>query len=211
MKKHLLFSLLIFYCFISSAQYKKMPLDTNHYWNEVYSYIQGSTNCNCNYQYEAVKDTVILGIIYKKVLRTNIICVSPCSPYNPYKAFLRQDTVLRKVIILDNTFQEKILFNFKKNVGDTALLYDVVTSSSATYTVGTKDSLLLSDGLYHRRFIYNGGCCGGTVIEGVGGYYSLLSPYIIGFGLGTNLVCLGKTYPTNGTIYHMSGNTFSCS
>ncbi len=210
MKNNFLLIILIFVCSLSSAQYIKLPLDTNHYWHDSFYLSQGMTSYFCDYQYNAIKDTLISTITYKKVLRTNIICNSPNGgTYSPTKAFLRQDTILKRVIILDNNYQEKLLYNFNKSVGDTALLYNVVTSSYSTYTLNLKDSVLLNDGFYHKRFYWGDSYF--AIIEGVGGRYGLFTAYWIGFGVGTDLICLGKTYPTLSTIYHKGGNTYSCS
>lgn len=210
MKKWVLILFLVSNYALTIAQYRKMPLDTNHYWREYHFYIQGTSSYNCDYQYNVVKDTVVGGRLYKKVLMTYALCTGswPCCFYSPVSAYLREDTVAKRVIILDNSYQEKIKYNFNKNLGDTANLYE--QGSVLNYTVTLKDSLLLNDGLYHKRLIYsNAISC--EVIEGIGGKWGLLTPYSMGFGIGTNLVCLGKTFPSSATIYHMSGNTFSCS
>lgn len=211
MRRSLLFILLFFVCLFTNAQYKKMPLDTNHYWSEYYYYQTMTTNLSCNYQLNIIKDTVIGSYNYKKIIITSVSCNSfVCCFSDPTKAYLRQDTLLKKVIVLDNTFQEKILYNFNKNLGDTTELYDRRINSTSVYTVTLKDSLLLNDGLYHKRLGFWGGS-GPEVIEGVGGKFGFLTPYFMGFGTGANLICSGKTYPSMSTIYHSSGNTYSCS
>lgn len=204
-----------FVCFslVTKAQYKKMPLDTNYYWHEKYFYVQGTFNYFCDYQYNVVKDTLILGKTYKKVIISNKVCntLGQIFFYSPFTSFLRQDTILKRVIILDNTYQEKILYNFDKTVGDTVNLYSgwgYCPSGVYTRTVTQIDSILLNDGLYHKRHYYNTI----TAIEGVGGYFGFLTPWCsVGYGSGTLLLCVGKTSPINSTIYHSSGNTTNCS
>lgn len=211
MRKQLFFIPLILICLLANAQYKKMPLDTNHYWSEHYYYQTMSTNLFCYYQLNIIKDTVIASYTYKKIFISSVSCNSFVCCFNaPNKAFLRQDTLLKKVIVLDNSFQEKILYNFNKNLGDTTALFDCRLNSTSVYTVSLKDSLLLNDGLYHKRLGF-WGAGGPEVIEGVGGKFGFLTPYFMGFGTGIDLICSGKTYPTMSTIYHSSGNTYSCS
>jgi hypothetical protein len=92
---------------------------------------------------------------------------------------LRQDTVLKRIIQLDNT-QEKILYNFSKNIGDTALLTSFgFGASSLTYTLLSKDSVLINDGFYHKRYkFYPNPNDYVTVIEGIGSTAGLFSPWV---------------------------------
>ena len=192
-----------------------MPLDTNHYWHEqsYYSVSSGTFSAyyTCEYLYKLEKDTIISSNSYKKIIMKNKVCQSSSYPPSaPLKSFVREDTILKRVIVLDNSYQEKILYNFNKNIGDTANLFNGTTVK--TYSLTAKDSILLNDGLYHKRFMYDNGT-GGTfqVITGVGGVYGLFTPYVLGIGSGTNLLCTGKTYPILSTIYHIDGATGTCS
>ena len=144
MRKLLLLLIFSFTLFKVQGQYKKMPLDTNHYWHEYFFFSQWpSTYYNCDYQYEVIKDTLISSKIYHKVAITNKVCnpIWACCFYSPYTAFLRQDTLLKIVCILDTGYKEKILYNFNKILNDTAMLFDPIGKSFNTYTVNTKDSL----------------------------------------------------------------------
>ncbi|MBP7808875.1 MAG: T9SS type A sorting domain-containing protein [Bacteroidia bacterium] len=214
MRRNFLIIICLFFVAVTNGQYKKMPLDTNHYWHELFFYaVWPSPYSSCDYQYEVIKDTLISSKVYKQVAITNKVCnpIWTCCFYSPNIAFLRQDTLLKIVCVLDTGYKERILYNFNKMVNDTTMLFDPVGGSFNTYTVNTKDSLLLNDGLYHKRLKLTGPGLFGDLIEGVGGSRGLLTNYSQGIGIGTGLTCVGKIYPIQSTIYHSSGNTFSCS
>ncbi len=214
MRKILFLLIFSFTLFKMQGQYKKLPLDTNHYWHELFFYaVWPSPYSSCDYQYNIIKDTLVGTKTYKQVAITNRVCNPPwtCCFYSPWIGYLRQDSLLKIVLVLDTGYKERILYNFNKIVNDTVTLYDPVGISLNTYTVNTKDSLLLSDGLYHKRLKLTGPGLFGDLIEGVGGTRGLFTNFSQGIGIGTQLTCLGKTYPTQSTIYHSSGVTFSCS
>ena len=176
MKRIILVFLLVLVYSGSIAQYKKMPLDTSHYWQQQYN--SGAMFPNppytCYTTLKVLKDSVRNSKTYKFIKAT---------PYcgSTYFGLIREDTVLKRVIILDNN-QEKILYNFNKNVGDTAMLTDELWSPQ-TYTLQLKDSVLINDSLYHKRYRYACSGCNATgfnvtVIEGVGSTFGLLSPWI---------------------------------
>jgi len=203
--------ILVFIKLAANAQYFKMPLDTNHYWRERYSSTQFENGSlvtrTCDYQYNITKDTVINALTYKKVVLRHNIC--EVQPLVPQTSFLRQDTIAKRIIMRYNN-QEYILYNFNKSAGDTAKLFNqMLTPPVSTYTVNTRDSVLLNDGYYHKRLLMDGSP-NYSMIEGIGGEYGLVTPNFIGFGVGSTLQCMGKTYPSQSTIYHLSGTSFSC-
>jgi hypothetical protein len=191
------------------AQYNKMPLDSFHYWHENYYYSNSSQGLSsCEYLYKYLKDTVISNLTYKKVGIKNNDCKSGLNQtYAPSLAFLREDTVLKKVLILNNNYQEKILYNFNKNIGDTAKLYNLGNPTyNLTYTITAKDSSILHDGIYHLRYVLSDGLGGWfEVREGVGGAYGFLTPYAVGLGFGIHLMCTGTSSATSGLIYGSVG------
>lgn len=179
-----------------------MPLDTNHIWQEhcgYYPSLPGVTNV---FQVKVIKDSVINGKIYKYMK----VYGSTCSTFPNTYAFLRQDTILKRIIIFRNN-QDNILYNFNKNVGDTAKLFCLV-SGVLTYTCGHKDSVLLSDGFYHKRFNFNGNIPG-DIIEGVGSTRGLIWPYCITFDSNMSLQCLAQITPSQ-TIYSSGGIGTNC-
>ena len=218
MKKIQLTLFLLCFCIIANAQYLKMPLDTNHCWSQSWYayYTSGSVSNNCNgtYQLKVRKDTVINGTIYQVLKKTTITSYysnGPCPASGYYtEKYIRQDTLLKIVVILDAN-QEKILYNFNKNVGDTANLF--IAGTIRSMILQTKDSLLLNDGIYHKRFNFSDGFgnYGGDVIEGVGALTGLVTPCFTGIGFGDNLICMAKINPNLQTIYHQAGNSYSCS
>ena len=218
MKKIQLTLFLVCFCIIANAQYLKMPLDTNHCWSQSWysSHTNGTISeyCNGTYQLKVRKDTLINGTIYQALKKTTITSYSsngPCYDPNYYtEKYVRQDTLLKIVIILDAN-QEKILYNFNKNVGDTAKLF--IGFAVRTMTLQSKDSILLNDGIYHKRFNFSDGSgyYGGDEIEGVGSLTGLVTPCFVGYENADYLVCMAKINPTIQTIYHQAGNSYSCS
>ena len=212
MRRKTLVFLLLFTVLIFNAQYIKMPLDTNRAWKQswfaTYTY-PVNASYNSVYQLKVKNDTIINGITYNVLKRTTISYYSSNGGYyspGPVIQFLRQDTILKRVIILSGS-QEKIIYNFNKIVGDTANLF--FYGSVSTYTLQHKDSVLLNDGLYHKRYNFLSNSAGG-VIEGVGSSYGLLTPYGLGYGTGDNLDCMAKINPSIQTIYSQGGNNSSC-
>jgi hypothetical protein len=203
------------------AQYIKLPLNPNHYWKHFWSYTEPFPQdvfYTCNFQYAPEKDSLIGGIVYSKV-KINALIVGfnvgalPYSSYftSPYTVLLRQDTVAKIVVARLNSGQEKILYNFNKNVGDTASLYDYLINSTTVFTVTVKDSILLNDGIYHKRLtVASNSQAGGVVIEGVGGIKSLTGPYYQKPLESLSLQCFGKDYPTQQSIYPAGSNIPTC-
>lgn len=217
MNKFIIVFSLIHFCVFS--QYKKLPLDINHYWIEKYNDLNPSLPNYpniCTYQYTIVKDTIIALKKYQKVVISNkSFSGNSFNIYSPSKAFIRQDTLLKKVYVLDNGFVERRLYDFNKNVGDTLTVYTpwgIYGSTSLSLTVNSIDSVICNDGLYHRR--HNYGFIGGTSIEGVGGRHGLLTPYMANatntsFGSSNYLTCLGVINPVS-TVYSVFGLNSNC-
>jgi hypothetical protein len=205
MKKLLLLIFLTLNYSTTKAQYRKMPLDTSHYWQQSYSaWLQPSPSVTCLYQLKVKKDSIVNGVTYQYIKSLNTYC-NPVSNYS-WTAILRQDSIKKIVVMLMNN-QEKILYNFNKNAGDTALLFNGNSNSMVTYTVQTKDSLLLSDGFYHKRFVFIN--AGVTVIEGVGSNWGLITPWSP-FEIANQIKCLIQKNPSFATIYSDGGIGTNC-
>jgi hypothetical protein len=192
-----LFFIAVVFCLASKAQnYIPLPLDTNHYWSEIFSGWGSGPTVSSVYKYK-IKDTLVQSTNYKKVYME---CFSPATPCSSPFFLLRQDSAQRKVFILINN-QENILYNFNKVVGDTLKALDLSTGPSAiyTYTVIAIDSVLLLDNKYHKRFRYST-YNWNYAIEGVGGEWGLLTPYFTVFETGRETICLG-TNRTSTIIY----------
>lgn len=197
MKKLFLFIFLTIVSLTSTAQYRKLPLDTNHYWQQsLYRNVQPQPPTYCDYQLKVKKDSIRNGTTYKYIRSLN----SFCNPNYLYaeSALIREDTIQKLVLILVSN-QEKIMYNFNKNVGDTAKIYSPLWGTMTT-TLQTKDSILISDGFYHKRFNFSGL----TIIEGVGCINGLLSPDPP-FEINRQLLCIAQVYPTLTTIYNSGG------
>ena len=210
--KKLIFCFLIMAGFsrLNAQKYIKMPLDKNHYWqqhsNDSHSNVMYSV-LNCDYlSFVHLKDTLINGKMYTPVSSGGTCDVSLIQPYAP-DGLLREDTLLQRInILIGNT--EYILYNFNKNAGDTAVLYSPFDGDGKaldTFKVTLKDSVLLSDGLYHPRFGFNQF----KVIEGVGGLNGLITPYYSDFESSRTLICFGTINPSL-PVYDVHNNYIPC-
>jgi hypothetical protein len=187
-----------------NAQYRKLPLDTNHYWQQVYGRVGSFPQdfMKCSYVLKVQRDSVWNSLVFKFVRSKNHSCTNG----NSYSeaALIREDT-LRRIVTKVVNQQEKILFN--KNVGDTALMLSPV--GMATYTLTSKDSVLFSDGFYHKRFFFNQSLAGPVLYEGVGSSAGLLRSWDTDFEQYYDLLCVGRTQP-NLSIYSSEGAGKSC-
>lgn len=196
----LLTALLLLFNSISFSQYLKIPIDSNYFWKQLSVTSPSVSNCNYNYQIRYKKDTVVNSKTYNKYSNFGAVSgnsISPCSPYFVKHGYLRQDTIAKKVFILDNNFVERPLYNFNKMIGDTMQIYQFNLNANITVTITMRDSAMFGDGKYHRRqwainstygnSIYEGmGCVtGGLYAHNSGGYV----PNTEGF------ICFGKITP----------------
>jgi hypothetical protein len=205
MKNPLIILLLILNYQLVNAQYRKIPLDINHYWQQYAAFKpQSDKIANCGYQLSVISTTIINGKEFKLVNSSNVSCDIYGTQFGE-GAYIREDTILRRVTTLINN-QEFILYNFNKNVGDTALLLNIF-SAMATQTLMVKDSILLGDGLYHTTFVFN---AIPLIIEGVGSVNGLLTPWnFSGIEARRKLLCFGGTI-SNVSIYSSSDNVGGC-
>lgn len=185
------------------AQYRKLPLDANHYWQEKNGRVGAPQDfVNCSYVLRVTKDSLINGKVFKCVDVYNGVCDSYYY-LNGVGGIIREDTVRRIVTFLQGN-QEMILYNFNKNVGDTVYMH--LIGGMGTTTVTGKDSVLLNDGFYHRRF---GFFPGTTAIEGVGGIGGLFNIWTQSGEAYTKLLCVGQISPPQ-SIYSSQGLGSSC-
>ncbi|MBA2610808.1 MAG: T9SS type A sorting domain-containing protein [Bacteroidetes bacterium] len=154
------------------SQYKKVPIDTNHYWRQGSVANASVSNCSYEYQIRYVKDTVIASKTYNKYSEFGAAfgnTLSPCSPNHIKNGFLRQDTINKRVFVLDNSFNERPLYNFTKIAGDTMLVYQNNLNANITVTVTTIDSIQFTDGKYHKyQIVVRGSTYQNSFIQGLG-------------------------------------------
>lgn len=187
-----------------SAQYVKLPLDTNHYWQQRVTImnIPGQV-VHCDYFLKVVKDSVVNGKVFKYVTSLSVNCNTMLPHPFGDGGLLWQDTIA-KIVTVFRYGKEHILYNFNKDVGDTATLLSS-NASSSVYSLIAKDSTLLNDGLYHKSFSYYDSVQHNlqTVIEGVGYLRGLLTPWKP-FEVIYKMNCLSRIGPSL-SIYNASG------
>ena len=208
--KKILFSLLILLAIQAEAQYKKLPLDANHYWTIKYTPRWNSNPLNDPTFYYTLKTTAtktFFGKTYKY-----ISCLSPMGGGPPDPLFTGQyiydDTIAKKVYVIAKDSTEQVLYDFTKKAGDAGSAYDVHKGTMSNYTVSKVDSVKLGDSLYHRRFDMNSATLGVTitVVEGVGSLASLLSGYFSSYPDQVNLSCMGRISPFLAIYQGISAN-----
>jgi hypothetical protein len=182
------------------SQYLKIPIDTNYFWKQISIATPSISNCSYNYQIRYTKDTIVNSKIYNKYSifgATTGNSISPCNPNHIKHGYLRQDTIAKKVFILDNNFGERPLYNFSKMIGDTMQIYQFNLNANITVTVTMRDSTMFGDGKYHRRQWAINSTYGNSIYEGMGAAtgglyahnYGGYIPYTEG------ITCFGKIIP----------------
>ncbi|MES2680951.1 MAG: T9SS type A sorting domain-containing protein [Bacteroidota bacterium] len=170
--------------FFFGQQYTKIPIDSNYFWKQ-------ASTCGYQYQIRYYKDTVISGNTYNKYsLFAGTSGTLPCSQSFIKNGFLRQDTLAKKVCILDANFAERPLYNFNKTSGDTLLIYDRSTNTNITYTVQSINAgtQTLLDNMGMSQFIFEG------IGSHEGGLYASRQSYIPPQKT-EKLICAGRINP----------------
>lgn len=195
---------------ISGQNYIPIPMDST-IWRVDFHGHDDATHCNCfmPYQFLTDGDTVINFVIYTKIKRSgNFNCVN-CPYYfsNGYKGAIRQDTITRKVFIVEpNNINEKILYDFSLTVGDTVNSI-LVDQGCGPQLIVAVDSILLNS-TYHKRLILGANGCnpfGGSFIEGIGSKQGFLDK-MYSFEWGSVLICVTHS---NKNIYFNQQSTYT--
>lgn len=180
--------LALFFCFqtIKAQPYTKIPEDPNYFWKQ-------TSDCMFRYQIRYYQDTMIRGIKFAKYSLFGATSGTPgCSPSFLYTGFLHQDSLARRVTILDNNFDERPLYNFNKVTGDTLLSYDRVTNTNRTYTVQSTNANQTMQALVQSGFFTT------YVVQGIGSLQGGLYGCFVdpnGVQQSDRLVCHGKISP----------------
>lgn len=196
------FLTLAFFLLVGGAkaqQYYKIPIDTNYYWRQ-FSLCATVTPVNnvkrLDYQIRYYKDTVINGKEYNKYAPFGRLSGQCCCSSFTEHGYLRQDTLARKVYILDNNFVEQPLYDFTKQVGDTFLHYSRKLDANVTLTVEAIATATLNDDTFHKAlWVSNNNC----FIEGVGsifgGLYGDDQMFFTTDNISEQLMCFGIIEP----------------
>lgn len=200
-----IYLIFLFSNFLLHAQYRKMPLDTNHYWQQRWGRVGNFPTDfkDCSGTFKVRRDTLINGKVFKLVESRDAFCYQ--STFGRSSIIIRDDTIKKLVTFIEGQ-QEKILFNFNKNVGDTAIMLSYFGMD--TVTIFAKDSVLLNDGFYHKRLFFSQQIKD-AIIEGVGGLGGLFTFWTINFEFYSQLLCLGQISP-GASIYNSEGLGASC-
>jgi hypothetical protein len=172
-------------------QYSKIPIDTNYYWRQV------SICPNYDYQLRYIKDTTINSKNYNQYgAFGRAFGEGYCSSFIRV-GYLRQDTLVKRVCMLDENYIERPLYNFTKNLGDTLLSYDVSLKANKTLTVTYVTTAVLNNGSIRKALWFSNVNC---YIEGVGsifgGLFGCNQPLQSNYRT-EELVCFGKRTPFN--------------
>ncbi len=206
MKRTFLFTIsMLLFLFGSSQPYHPL-IQPDKYWTNMQYDVQANSLCNfvSGQQVRFLGDTVIQGVTYQKMTGCSMIslCQCPfyCGPYiadtagNCYSTssgpiFLREDTIAKKVFILDYNLStsEQILYDFSLVAGDTLKMqYPFV--SGYTITIDSVGTTILQNGDVRNIFYLSTGT---FYIESIGGRNGLISP-LVSFtgGSGESLGCV---------------------
>jgi hypothetical protein len=202
--RKLLLIIFLRFSFSMNSQYLPLPLDADHYWQQS-SIVKttAGTLANCYYFLKVNKDSLINGKVFKYITMFDW----GCNPYTPYvypAALIRQDTAL-KIVTLMHQGTEKIIYNFNKNVGDTAMLYNAEANVTITHTLVSRNTFTANDGIQRRRFVYNNR---DAMMEGIGSERGLLTPWNT-FEKHHSIECLWNITSLS-TIFNAQSGTVSC-
>ncbi len=157
-----------------------MRFDSTSLWRERhvdYTVVNqmGWEYCTKVYQITYVKDTTINLLNFHKLKKLGVLTYTvgwQCQNIvgNSQYMYFRQDTLLKKVWKLKPDYSgETLLYDFSKTTpGDTVKYVNNAQwgcCSPSPFVVTSMDSVLLGDGLYHKRINYNNSS---RAIEGVG-------------------------------------------
>jgi hypothetical protein len=179
---------------LRSQTYYKIPIDTNYYWRQFsICMISSSQVDRYDYQIRYFKDTTINGIIYNKYSTFGRAWGIPCQSFIRH-GYLRQDTLNKKVMMLDNNFVERPLYNFSKSIGDTLLSYNNVLNSNVTLTVQSINTATLFNGSHRKAMWVSGNNC---FIEGIGSIFGGLYGHgqLMNTTVSEQLICFGTIQP----------------
>ena len=193
--------------------YYKIPTDTNLYWRQ-FSLCLSSSNWIDRYDYQIryYKDTIINSKTYNLYERFGRSWGYEFCPSFTKRGFLRQDTLAKKVFILDANFIERPLYNFSKQIGDTLLHYNKSLNSVVTLTVQYLDTAYFYDGSKHKaQWVSNNNC----FIEGVGsifgGLYGDDQMMNTPNNISEQLLCYGRITPFFEIMEGITQQIYYCS
>ena len=161
--KKLPISILVFIFFQNAfSQSYHQLIRPNTFWEVLH--IDGSQLCQYSggNSYFFDGDTVIQGMEYKKVLSYKIIHLNPgpfCPPYaiDPNiivtSAFMREDTINKKVYVFDPFENDALLYDFSLSPGDT--LKSFYPGQGLDLVVDSIQNLILLDGSDRQVFYLN--------------------------------------------------------
>lgn len=181
---------------ISQTYHPLVEEDT--YWEIFECNSQNLCIVDAGYRYFFKGDTVINSHQYK-ILRANhfsqLTSPPPCYHWavdtttSTIRGFLREDTLARKVFILNQGSGnlDEILFDFTLNIGDT--LHSTYTGQGEILVIDTIVNTTLINGEIRRKWILTNGH---SYIESIGGSEQFYYPLITGLGWWYSLSCVNK-------------------
>ena len=181
--KKILSVLLLFLIFHSNCKtqnYHPFPVSGAE-WHERQSNEDGSFAVN--YRYVIQGDTIINSLLYHKIYL-------PEDPLIPgldsvLVGFIREDNARKIYAIYSSiiepgvTYQEQLILDFSKNVGDTVFLGNSQSNPPNRPAVIEKIDSVLVNGSYHREFHFEGLDTFETWIEGIGSTRGLFSHFML--------------------------------
>jgi hypothetical protein len=183
--------------------------DTNSAWNTVGD--NDFTSDEWHFRYAVFGDTIINSTLYTKIYKMYDSTI--LHPNSTYFAAIRENEN-KQVFCLIPGFSESILYDFNLNVGDTifyniggGLYHNEVDFWDENHykIVSEKDSMLLLNNQYRRKWVYEGTMGYQTWIEGIGSisWYGLFNPLITAMllnGDGYQFAC----FKENDTVLYLN-------
>lgn len=206
---------MVMFLYGSSQSYHPL-IQPNKYWTNMQ--YDAQVNSICTYvsgvQVHFLGDTIIQGVTYQKMTGCSMISLCQCPFYcGPYIAdtsgncnsitsssiFMREDTIGKKVFILDYNFSssEQLLYDFSLNTGDT-LISQYPFGAANIITIDSVGISNLQNGEVRNIFYLSTGT---FYIESIGGRNGLMSALVSFTGPGELLGCV----KLNGVLLYDGG------
>lgn len=189
----------------------------DHYYNNPYQF---SCYIKHYFDYSTQGDTTINQLVYKKIYRSwvatdTLSCDDPNAgnevPVPGYAGALRDDPAANRAFFrFPGSSADSLLFDYNLQTGDTLRGFISRYLSHYTMVVNSIDSVLTDDGLYHKRWNFEGiHNHPSYIIQGVGSSFGLIEPgytYALDF-TERFLVCLTVDNGTNSQTLYTSEYT----
>lgn len=199
--KNILLTIISAVIYLSAQGQDYIPLlQPGNFWQV--GYWEGNSICTFvnAHRLNLAGDSLIDGQSYSKFTRQTVNAVNGgpfCWPFETSPDSYQTDILLREDVASKRVFQrigeeEHLLYDFSLEVGD---MFDALSHGEFLFEVEIIDTYMDEYGGIERRFMianFSGGLQF-TLVEGIGSFHGLITPFEEAIGSGTSLMCFGNS------------------